>query len=79
MEETAHREDVVLVQASWNLALPRNAPRRLVKVAALGHQHIVWTKLNARRYAGREFDHGNFRQIEMAVLHIADTQVMDVR
>ena len=45
------------------------ASTELIKVAALGHQHIVRTKLNTCRYAGREFDHRNVCQIK-DLLHL---------
>jgi hypothetical protein len=73
--KTPHGEDVVLVEASWNFTLPQMASTQLIKVAALGHQHVFRTKFNPCRHAGGEFDHGNVCQIKVALLHIADTQI----
>ena len=54
--EAPHREDVVLVQAAFNLAFPQIPATEFVEISALGHEHVVGTKFDSCRYTGRDFD-----------------------
>ena len=56
MLKAAYRENVILMQAIWNLAAPESAAPELVEIAAFGHEHIARTEFNSFRNGRWHFD-----------------------
>src|SRR5581483_4415518 len=65
------------MNAVRDLAVPDEAPAKLVEVAALGQDHVTFTQEVAFEFIALDGDSLDLPQVEMTILHVGDTQIWD--